>query len=69
MIYGHAFFFLNSSDATKISIIPKNPQVLKSHSVLLKCHSECDPHLKHRFKISWKKDGEELEMNDTEDGR
>ncbi|ETE66846.1 Neural cell adhesion molecule L1-like protein, partial [Ophiophagus hannah] len=60
---------LTVRDATKISIIPKNPQVLKSHSVLLKCHSECDPHLKHQFKISWKKDGEELEMNDTEDGR
>ncbi|KAG8128012.1 hypothetical protein E2320_014882, partial [Naja naja] len=60
---------LTVRDATKISIIPKNPEVLKSHSVLLKCHSECDPHLKHQFKISWKKDGEELEMNDTEDGR
>ncbi|XP_042307980.1 neural cell adhesion molecule L1-like protein isoform X2 [Sceloporus undulatus] len=60
---------LTVRDATKISLIPKNPQVLKSHSVLLRCHSECDPHLKHHFEISWRKDGEELGKNDTEDGR
>ncbi|XP_061474573.1 neural cell adhesion molecule L1-like protein isoform X2 [Rhineura floridana] len=60
---------LTVRNATRISVLPKNPQVLKSHSVLLKCHSECDSHLKHHFKISWRKDGEELLKNDTEDGR
>ncbi|XP_053147749.1 neural cell adhesion molecule L1-like protein isoform X2 [Hemicordylus capensis] len=60
---------LTVRDATKISIVPKNPQVLKGRSVLLKCHSQCDPHLKHHFKISWRKDGEELGKNNTEDGR
>uniref|UniRef100_A0A8D2LWW6 Neural cell adhesion molecule L1-like protein n=1 Tax=Varanus komodoensis TaxID=61221 RepID=A0A8D2LWW6_VARKO len=60
---------LTVRDATKISVMPKNPQVLKSHSVLLKCNSEYDPHLKHHFKISWRKDGKEIEKNDTEDGR
>ncbi|XP_062977868.1 neural cell adhesion molecule L1-like protein isoform X2 [Elgaria multicarinata webbii] len=60
---------LTVRDATKISVMPKNPQVLKSRSVLLKCHSEYDPHLKRHFKISWRKDGKELDKNDTEDGR
>nr|XP_020646674.1 neural cell adhesion molecule L1-like protein isoform X2 [Pogona vitticeps] len=60
---------LTVRDATKISVIPKNPQVLKSHPVSLRCHSECDPHLKHDLKISWRKDGQELAKNDTEDGR
>ncbi|XP_006018755.1 neural cell adhesion molecule L1-like protein isoform X3 [Alligator sinensis] len=60
---------LDIRDATKIAVTPKNPQVLKSHSVLLKCLSEYDPHLKHSFKLSWRKDGDELQINSTEDGR
>ncbi|XP_054832858.1 neural cell adhesion molecule L1-like protein isoform X2 [Eublepharis macularius] len=57
---------LTVRDATKVSVTPKNPQVLKSHSIEFKCHSEYDSHLRHHFKISWRKDGEELDMNRTE---
>ncbi|NXW43371.1 NCHL1 protein, partial [Nyctiprogne leucopyga] len=60
---------LDIRDATKIVVTPKNPRVLKSHSILLKCQSEYDSHLKHSFKLSWRKDGEELPVNSTEDGR
>ncbi|XP_069722351.1 neural cell adhesion molecule L1-like protein isoform X2 [Phaenicophaeus curvirostris] len=60
---------LDIRDATKLVVTPKNPRVLKSHSVLLKCQSEYDSHLKHSFKLSWRKDGDELPVNSTEDGR
>ncbi|XP_060622312.2 neural cell adhesion molecule L1-like protein isoform X1 [Anolis sagrei] len=60
---------LTVRDATKISVVPKNPQVLKDHPVLLRCHSEYDPHLKDHFQISWRKDGEELGKNDTDEER
>ncbi|XP_053234142.1 neural cell adhesion molecule L1-like protein isoform X1 [Podarcis raffonei] len=60
---------LTVRNATKISVLPKNPQILKSHPVALKCHAEFDSHLKHHFQISWRKDGEELVKNGTEDGR
>ncbi|XP_060095547.1 neural cell adhesion molecule L1-like protein isoform X1 [Heteronotia binoei] len=60
---------LTVRDPTKVSVIPKNPQVLKSHSVEFKCLAEYDSHLRHHFKISWRKDGEELDMNRTEEGR
>ncbi|NXE06852.1 NCHL1 protein, partial [Lophotis ruficrista] len=60
---------LDIRDATKLVVTPKNPRVLKSHSVLLKCHSEYDSHLKHSFKLSWRKDGDELPVNSTEDSR
>uniref|UniRef100_A0A8C0C431 Cell adhesion molecule L1 like n=1 Tax=Buteo japonicus TaxID=224669 RepID=A0A8C0C431_9AVES len=56
-------------NATKLVVTPKNPRVLKSHSILLKCQSEYDSHLKHSFKLSWRKDGDELPVNSTEDGR
>ncbi|XP_010188780.1 PREDICTED: neural cell adhesion molecule L1-like protein, partial [Mesitornis unicolor] len=60
---------LDIRDATKLLVTPKNPRVLKSHSILLKCQSEYDSHLKHSFKLSWRKDGAELPVNSTEDGR
>ncbi|XP_024051458.1 neural cell adhesion molecule L1-like protein [Terrapene carolina triunguis] len=60
---------LGIRDATKLVVIPDNPQVLKSRSVLLKCQSEYDSHLKQSFKLSWRKDGDELQINSTEDGR
>ncbi|NWX13869.1 NCHL1 protein, partial [Aegotheles bennettii] len=60
---------LDIRDATKLVVTPKNPRVLKSHSVLLKCQSEYDSHLKHSFKLSWRKDGDEVPLNSTEDGR
>ncbi|KFR12301.1 Neural cell adhesion molecule L1-like, partial [Opisthocomus hoazin] len=60
---------LDIRDATKLVVTPKNPRVLKSHSILLKCQSEYDSHLKHSFKLSWRKDGDELPVNSTEDGR
>ncbi|XP_075369827.1 neural cell adhesion molecule L1-like protein isoform X3 [Mycteria americana] len=60
---------LDVRDATKLVVTPKNPRVLKSHSILLKCQSEYDSHLKHSFKLSWRKDGDELPVNSTEDGR
>ncbi|XP_038265991.1 neural cell adhesion molecule L1-like protein isoform X6 [Dermochelys coriacea] len=60
---------LGIRDATKLLVTPENPQVLKSHSVLLKCQSEYDSHLKQSFKLSWRKDGDELQINSTEDGR
>ncbi|NXS93504.1 NCHL1 protein, partial [Jacana jacana] len=60
---------LDIRDATKLVVTPKNPRVLKSHSILLKCQSEYDSHLKHSFKLSWRKDGDELPVKSTEDGR
>ncbi|XP_071406307.1 neural cell adhesion molecule L1-like protein isoform X1 [Pithys albifrons albifrons] len=60
---------LDIRDATKLAVTPKNPQVLKSHSILLKCQAEYDSHLKHSFKLSWRKDGDELPVNRTESGR
>ncbi|NWU18429.1 NCHL1 protein, partial [Cephalopterus ornatus] len=60
---------LDIRDATKLVVTPKNPRVLKSHSVLLKCQAEHDSHLKHSFKLSWRKDGDELPVNSTEGGR
>uniref|UniRef100_A0A8C0FZE5 Neural cell adhesion molecule L1-like protein n=1 Tax=Chelonoidis abingdonii TaxID=106734 RepID=A0A8C0FZE5_CHEAB len=60
---------LGIRDATKLVVTPENPQVLKSHSVLLKCQSEYDSHLKQSFKLSWRKDGDEFQINGTEDGR
>ncbi|XP_074860930.1 neural cell adhesion molecule L1-like protein isoform X1 [Carettochelys insculpta] len=60
---------LGVRDATELVVTPENPHVLKSHSVLLKCQSEYDSHLKHSFKLSWRKDGDELQINSTEDGR
>ncbi|NXC65766.1 NCHL1 protein, partial [Anhinga anhinga] len=60
---------LDIRDATKLVVTPKNPRVLKSHSILLKCQSEYDSHLKHSFKLSWRKNGEKLPVNSTEDGR
>ncbi|XP_075014708.1 neural cell adhesion molecule L1-like protein [Calonectris borealis] len=60
---------LDIRDATKLVVTPKNPRVLKSHSILLKCQSEYDSHLKHSFKLSWRKDGDGLPVNSTEDGR
>ncbi|XP_063267403.1 neural cell adhesion molecule L1-like protein isoform X3 [Prinia subflava] len=60
---------LDIRDATKLVVTPKSPRVLKSHSILLKCQAEYDPHLKHSFKLSWRKDGDELPVNSTEGGR
>uniref|UniRef100_A0A8B9ZJC5 Neural cell adhesion molecule L1-like protein n=1 Tax=Anas platyrhynchos TaxID=8839 RepID=A0A8B9ZJC5_ANAPL len=60
---------LDIRDATKIVITPKNPRVLKSHSILLKCQSEYDSHLKNSFKLSWRKDGDQLPVNSTQDSR
>ncbi|NXF09670.1 NCHL1 protein, partial [Smithornis capensis] len=60
---------LDIRDATKLVVTPKNPRVLKSHSILLKCQAEFDSHLKHSFKLSWRKDGDELPVNSTEGGR
>ncbi|XP_027496025.1 neural cell adhesion molecule L1-like protein isoform X7 [Corapipo altera] len=60
---------LDIRDATKLVVTPKNARVLKSHSILLKCQAEYDSHLKHSFKLSWRKDGDELPVNSTEGGR
>ncbi|NXC39895.1 NCHL1 protein, partial [Penelope pileata] len=60
---------LDIRDATKIVVTPKNPQVLKSHSILLKCQSEYDSHLKNSFTLSWRKDGDELSISSIEDSR
>ncbi|NXI62452.1 NCHL1 protein, partial [Anseranas semipalmata] len=60
---------LDIRDATKIVVTPKNPQVLKSHSISLKCQSEYDSHLKNSFKLSWRKDGDQLPVNSTQDSR
>ncbi|XP_071612445.1 neural cell adhesion molecule L1-like protein isoform X3 [Heliangelus exortis] len=60
---------LDIRDATKLLVTPKNPRVLKSHSILLKCQAEYDPHLKNSFKLSWRKDGEVVPLNSTAEGR
>ncbi|KAM9374679.1 neural cell adhesion molecule L1-like protein [Phaethornis superciliosus] len=60
---------LDIRDATKLVVTPKNPRVLKSHSILLKCQSEYDSHLKNSFKLSWRKDGEVVPANSTAEGR
>ncbi|XP_009995235.1 PREDICTED: neural cell adhesion molecule L1-like protein [Chaetura pelagica] len=60
---------LDIRDATKLVVTPKSPRVLKSHSILLKCQSEYDAHLKHSFKLSWRKEGNDVPLNSTEDGR
>ncbi|NWW29580.1 NCHL1 protein, partial [Panurus biarmicus] len=60
---------LDIRDATKLVVTPKSPRVLKSHSISLKCQADYDSHLKHSFKLSWRKDGDELPVNSTEGGR
>uniref|UniRef100_A0A8C5UE56 Neural cell adhesion molecule L1-like protein n=1 Tax=Malurus cyaneus samueli TaxID=2593467 RepID=A0A8C5UE56_9PASS len=60
---------LDIRDATTLVVTPKNPRVLKSHSILLKCQAEYDSHLKRTFKLSWRKDGDELPVNSTGGGR
>ncbi|XP_005383816.1 PREDICTED: neural cell adhesion molecule L1-like protein isoform X2 [Chinchilla lanigera] len=60
---------LDIRNATKLRVSPKNPRVPKSHVLELYCESKCDSHLKHGLKLSWSKDGEDFEINGTEDGR
>ncbi|XP_004854275.1 neural cell adhesion molecule L1-like protein isoform X2 [Heterocephalus glaber] len=60
---------LDIRNATKLRVSPKNPRVPKSHILELHCESKCDSHLKHSLKLSWSKDGEDFEINGTEDGR
>ncbi|XP_038627571.1 neural cell adhesion molecule L1-like protein isoform X1 [Tachyglossus aculeatus] len=61
--------YLAIRDATKLRVSPKNPKVLKSHLLVLQCQIELDSHLKHSLKLSWTKDGNELETNGTEGDR
>ncbi|NWU89723.1 NCHL1 protein, partial [Upupa epops] len=60
---------LDIRDATSVAVTPKDPRVLKSHSIALRCQSDYDPHLKHSFQLSWRKDGDELPLSSMEDGR
>ncbi|XP_063116338.1 neural cell adhesion molecule L1-like protein isoform X2 [Cavia porcellus] len=60
---------LDIRNATKLRVSPKNPRVSKSHMLELYCESKCDSHLQHSLKLSWSKDGEDFEINGTEDGR
>lgn len=60
---------LDIRNATKLRVSPKNPRVPKSHLLELHCESKCDSHLKPSLKLSWSKDGEDFEINSTEDGR
>ncbi|XP_072454750.1 neural cell adhesion molecule L1-like protein isoform X4 [Notamacropus eugenii] len=59
--------YLSIRDATNLTISPLNPHIIKSHLLVLHCETECDSHLKHSLKLSWKKDEEALEANGTED--
>ncbi|XP_068940181.1 neural cell adhesion molecule L1-like protein isoform X4 [Petaurus breviceps papuanus] len=59
--------YLSIRDATNLTISPLNPNIVKSHLLVLHCETECDSHLKHSLKLSWSKDGEALEANGTED--
>ncbi|KAM6177271.1 neural cell adhesion molecule L1-like protein [Erethizon dorsatum] len=60
---------LDIRNATKLRVSPKNPRVPKAHLLELYCESKCDSHLKNSLKLSWSKDGEDFEINGTEDGR
>ncbi|XP_078517779.1 neural cell adhesion molecule L1-like protein isoform X3 [Lissotriton helveticus] len=51
--------------ATKATITPEHPQVLRSRTVTLRCRTEVDSHLRKSLKLSWKKDGENLETEET----
>ncbi|XP_010628262.1 neural cell adhesion molecule L1-like protein isoform X2 [Fukomys damarensis] len=60
---------LDIRNATKLRVSPKNPRVPKLHLLELHCESKCDSHLKPSLKLSWSKNGEDFEINSTEDGR
>ncbi|XP_069062472.1 neural cell adhesion molecule L1-like protein isoform X4 [Pleurodeles waltl] len=51
--------------ATKATLTPEHPHILRSHTVTLRCRTEVDSHLKKSLKLSWKKDGEDLETEET----
>ncbi|XP_069499630.1 neural cell adhesion molecule L1-like protein isoform X2 [Ambystoma mexicanum] len=55
--------------ATQATINPEHPHTLRNHAVKLRCRTEVDPHLRKSLKLAWKKDGEELELEETEPRR
>lgn len=58
-----------ATDATKLQVSPRDPRVPRSHTLELRCESECDPQLKPSLRLTWSKGGAAFETNGTEDGR
>nr|XP_033782422.1 neural cell adhesion molecule L1-like protein [Geotrypetes seraphini]XP_033782423.1 neural cell adhesion molecule L1-like protein [Geotrypetes seraphini] len=56
-------------DASKIVRMPVSRQILKFHKGQWRCQAETDPRLKNSSKISWNKDGEDLQLMDTKHSR
>ncbi|XP_030064382.1 neural cell adhesion molecule L1-like protein isoform X2 [Microcaecilia unicolor] len=56
-------------DATKIVRIPASRHIVKFHKCQWQCQAETDLRLKNSLKVSWKKDGEDLQLMDTEHSR
>lgn len=50
-------------EPTKGYLSPENPWVKRWHSITLTCHVQCDPHLCSSVRITWMKDGQELQEN------
>ncbi|KAM8758304.1 neural cell adhesion molecule L1-like protein isoform 2-T2 [Rhynchonycteris naso] len=60
---------LDVRSATTLQISPRTPRVPKSHTLELRCESQCDPHLSESLTLSWSKDGDAFGASGTEDGR
>ncbi|KAK1332605.1 hypothetical protein QTO34_007288, partial [Cnephaeus nilssonii] len=60
---------LDIRNATKLQVSPRDPRVPRSHTLELRCESECDPQLKPSLRLTWSKGGAAFETNGTEDGR
>ncbi|XP_063283112.1 neural cell adhesion molecule L1-like protein isoform X2 [Pelobates fuscus] len=50
-------------EPTRVSLLPENPWVKRSHSITLTCYTQCDVRLLHSLRISWWKNG--LEMTES----
>ncbi|KAM4687213.1 neural cell adhesion molecule L1-like protein, partial [Rhinophrynus dorsalis] len=51
-------------EPTKVFLLPENPWVKHSQSITLSCHVQCDPILLPSLRISWGRNGEELNEGD-----
>uniref|UniRef100_A0A8C5QF83 Cell adhesion molecule L1 like n=1 Tax=Leptobrachium leishanense TaxID=445787 RepID=A0A8C5QF83_9ANUR len=47
-------------EPTKVSLLPENPWVQRSHSITLTCHVQSDRRLRSSLKITWWKNGQEM---------
>ncbi|KAM4022402.1 neural cell adhesion molecule L1-like protein isoform 1-T4 [Anomaloglossus baeobatrachus] len=48
-------------EPTKGFVSPENPWIRRWHSIALTCRIQCDPHLCSSLRITWLKDGQELQ--------